>query len=81
MNEIKKIFGPQIEGHTITRLCEMDEFMKNILKFFSSPQFEVAANTQSKEYIQGAMWGISMATTVASLSTPTYLTIKEDQYE
>jgi hypothetical protein len=56
----------------------MDEFMKNILEFFNTPQFEVAVNTQSKEYIQGVMWGISMATTMASLNTPTYLTIKED---
>lgn len=52
--------------------------MKNILNFFDSPQFEVATNTQSKEYIQGVMWGISTATTMASLKTPTYLTIKED---
>ena len=78
MKDIKQIFGPQIEGHTVTRLCEMDEFMKNVLAFFSTSQFEFAEKTQSKEYIQGAMWGISMATTMASLNTPTYLTIKED---
>lgn len=78
MKDIKQIFGPQIEGHTITRLCEVDEFMKNVLEFFNSHQFEVAVSTQSKEYIQGVMWGISMATTMASLNTPTYLTIKED---
>ena len=78
MKDIKQVFGPQIEGHTITRLCEMDDFMKNILDFFNSPQFEIAVNTQSKEYIQGVMWGISTATIRASLKTPTYLTIKED---
>lgn len=78
MKDIKQIFGPQAEGHTVTRLCEMDEFMKNILEFFNTPTFETAVNTQSKEYIQGVMWGISMATTMASLNTPTYLTIKED---
>ena len=78
MKDIKQVFGSQREDHTITRLCEMDEFMKNILEFFNTPQFEVAVNTQSKEYIQGVMWGISMATTAASLNTPTYLTIKED---
>ena len=78
MKDIKQIFGPQIEGHTITRLCETDEFMKNILEFFNTPQFEIAVNTQSEEYIQGAMWGILMAATMANLNTPTYLTIKED---
>lgn len=52
--------------------------MKNVLEFFNTPTFETAVNTQSKEYIQGVMWGISMATTMASLNTPTYLTIKED---
>ena len=78
MKDIKQVFGPQIEGHTITRLCEMDDFMKNILDFFNSPQFEIAVNTQSIEYNQGVMWGISTSTIRASLKTPTYLTIKED---
>ena len=78
MKDIKQVFRTQREDHTITRLCEMDEFMKNILEFFNTPTFETAVNTQSKEYIQGVMWGISMAATMASLNTPTYLTIKED---
>lgn len=75
MKDIKQIY--EIDN-TVTRLCEMDEFMKNILEFFNTPTFETAVNTQSKEYIQGVMWGISMAITMASLNTPTYLTIKED---